>query len=90
MRWPISGVSEAWFQHHAVAGEQRDRDLAERDRPQVVPGGDHSDHAERLVDEAGPLLLDEDRKRDALVLEDPGPGVRQQLGESIVGTSSIT
>ena len=35
----------------AVAGHQRERHLAERDRPRVVPRGDHGDHAERLVGE---------------------------------------
>ena len=45
------------LQHHAVARHQRDRDLAERDRPRVVPRRDHADHAERLVGEAVPLLL---------------------------------
>ncbi len=39
------------LQHHAVAGHQCDRDLAERDRPRVVPGGDHADDTERLVAE---------------------------------------
>ena len=39
----------------AVAGHQRDRDLAEGDRPGVVPGGDHADHADRLVGEVAVL-----------------------------------
>ena len=39
------------LEHDAVAGHQRDRDLAERDRPRVVPGRDHADDAERLVGE---------------------------------------
>ena len=79
-----------WLEHHAVAGHQRDRHLAEGDRPGVVPGRDHADHAERLEREARPLLLDEDGQRDALVLEDPGPASASQRSESIVGSSSIT
>ena len=43
----------------AVAGHQRDRDLAERDRPRVVPRRDHADHAERLVGEVGALRAQE-------------------------------
>ena len=39
----------------AVAGHQRDRDLAEGDRPGVVPGGDDADHADRLVGEVAAL-----------------------------------
>ena len=39
------------LQDDAVAGHQRDRDLAERDRPRVVPGRDHADDAERLEGE---------------------------------------
>ena len=45
------------LEHHAVARHQRDRDLAERDRPRVVPRRDHADDAERLVGEAGRFCL---------------------------------
>ena len=38
----------------AVAGHQRDRHLAEGDRPGVVPGRDHADDADRLVGELAP------------------------------------
>ena len=60
------------LQHHAVAGHQRDRDLPEGDRPGVVPGRDHPDHAERLVAEEAALGLQERlRVGDPLVGEDP-------------------
>ena len=39
------------LQDDAVAGHERERDLAERDRPGVVPGRDDADDAERLVGE---------------------------------------
>ena len=45
------------LQHDAVARHQRDRDLAERDRPRIVPGGDHAHDADRLVHELALLLL---------------------------------
>ena len=55
----------------AVAGHQGDRDLAERNRPRVVPRGDHGDDAERL--EADLRLLAEEQSLahpDLLVVED--------------------
>ena len=55
----------------AVAGHQRDRHLAERDRPRVVPGRDHPDDPERLVDEGRLLLLQHQlRVADRLVGQD--------------------
>jgi hypothetical protein len=65
------------LQHYPVARHQRDRHLAERDRPGVVPGRDDADHPERLEGEAGALLLDEDGQLDALVLEDAGARLGQ-------------
>ena len=60
----------------AVAGHQRDRHLAEGDRPGVVPGCDHADHADRLVGEAGFLARQEGlRHPHLLVGEDLGAGL---------------
>ena len=47
------------LEDHPVARHQRDRDLAERDRPRVVPGRDHADDPERLVGEERALGLQE-------------------------------
>ncbi len=59
------------LEHDPVAAHQRDRHLAERDRPGVVPGRDHPHHAERLIREPGLLLLEEDlRVAHPLVAED--------------------
>ena len=61
----------------AVAGHQRDRDLAEGDRPGVVPGRDHADDADRLVGEAAFLARQEGlRHPHLLVGEDLRPGLR--------------
>ena len=80
IRSPISGVRLAGFEHDAVAGHQRDRDLAERDRPGVVPGRDHADDADRLVGELGALRLQEGlRHRELLVGEDVGAVVGDPL-----------
>jgi hypothetical protein len=68
------------LQDDAVARHQGDRDLAERDRPGVVPGGDHPNHADRLVGELRPLRLQERlRERNLLVGEDPRALVRNPL-----------
>ena len=48
---PDQGCRGSGLQHHAVAGHERDRDLAERDRPRVVPRGDRAHDSERLVAE---------------------------------------
>ena len=61
----------------AVAGHQRDRDLAEGDRPRVVPGRDHADDADRLVAEAAFLGEREGLgHRHLLVSEDLRPRLR--------------
>ena len=63
------------LEHDSVAGHQRQRDLAERDAPRVVPRRDHPDHPERLVRERRALGLQEQlRHRDLLVGEDLEPG----------------
>ncbi len=65
------------LQHHPVARDQRQRHLAERDRPRVVPGRDHADDAERLVGEEAALGLQERlRVTDPLVGEDLGRRAR--------------
>ncbi len=62
------------LQDDAVAGHQRDRDLAEGDRPGVVPGGDHGDDSERLEAELRPLAEEQTAAHlDLLLGEDPGP-----------------
>src|SRR5262249_4712339 len=43
------------LEHDAVAGHQRDRDLAEWDRPRIVPGGDDADDADRPQAQLPPL-----------------------------------
>ena len=60
----------------AVAGHQRDRHLAEGDRPGVVPGRDHADDADRLVGEARFLARQEGLGHPhLLVSEDLGAGL---------------
>ena len=68
------------LQDHAVAGHQCHRDLAEGDRPRIVPGRDDPDHAERLVGERRALALQEPlRHGDPLVGQDLRPGARNPL-----------
>ena len=78
------------LQHHAVAAHQRDRHLAERDRPRVVPRGDHADHAERLVRELRALLLEEDAAgRPSRRRGSPARRPRSSGGRRWSGSSSI-
>ncbi len=64
------------LEHDAVAGHQRDRDLAEGDRPGVVPGGDHADDADRLVGEVTFLREQEALGHPHLLVgEDLGAGL---------------
>ena len=64
------------LEHDAVAGHQRDRDLAEGDRPGVVPGRDHADDADRLVGEVAFLRHQEGLAHPHLLVgEDLGAGL---------------
>jgi len=48
-----AAVSDAGLSTTPLPHNQRDGDLAERDRPRVIPGRDHADDAERLVGDPG-------------------------------------
>ena len=69
------------LENHAVPRHQGDGDLAEGDRPGVVPGCDHAHDADRLVGELGALRLEEDRHRELLVGED----LRAVVGDPLQG-----
>src|SRR4051794_9917128 len=70
------------LEHDAVAGHQRDRDLAEGDRPGVVPGGDDADHADRLVGEVAALGEREGLRHPHLLV---GEDLRPRLGAPVQG-----
>ena len=54
------------FEHHRVTRGQRRTDLGEVDLMREIPGGDRSDHADRLPDDR-PMGLDAHRRRDACI-----------------------
>jgi hypothetical protein len=76
---PDQGREACRLEHDAVAGHQRDRDLAERDRPGVIPRRNHPDHADRLEGELRALRLQDRRHRELLVGENVRPVVRDPL-----------
>ena len=70
------------LQDDAVSAHQGDRNLAEGDRPRVIPGRDHADDADRLVAEEAALGLHEQlRVGNRLVGED----LRPALGDPVQG-----
>ena len=79
------------LEHDAVARHQRDRDLAEGDRPGVVPGRDHADDARSARRRSGFACVirkacDMRTFSSARIL---GPALAHQCSASTVGSSSI-